>query len=115
MVLKLNISFIIVVLIFIIFILIYFCTKLKKSKPDNKIKHNDIENFNYDDKETERYTNINNIFQKIKIFFIEDFQKNLNCKLNTDVLKLLEKNFEYISNCCLQKILQVYKNNYVLI
>ncbi len=109
-----NISFIVIILIFILFVLIYFIYITKKLGTSNK-KNNDIENFNYDDKQTERYTNINNIFQKIRKFFIEDFQNNLNCKLNKDVIKLLDKNFDYISNCCMYKILQVYKNNYFVI
>ncbi len=108
-----NISFIVIILILILFVLIYLI--YKNSCSNNKNKNNDIENFNYDDRETERYTNINNIFQKIRKFFIKDFQNNLNCKLNNDVIKLLDKNFDYISNCCMQKILQVYKNNYFLI
>ena len=110
-----NISFIVIILILILFVLIYLIYRNKNSCSNNKNKNNDIENFNYDDREMERYTNINNIFQKIRKFFIEDFQNNLNCKLNKDVLKLIDKNFDYISNCCMQKILQVYKNNYFLI
>jgi hypothetical protein len=108
-----NISFIVIIFILILFVIMAVIYRNKNLSPKNK--NNDIENFNYDDKETERYTNINNIFQKIRKFFIEDFQNNLNCKLNKDVLKLLDKNFDYISNCCMRKILQVYKNNYFVI
>jgi len=116
-----NISFIVIILFFVLFIILIFITRCKQNqirhvdkidKINEISKNNNIENFNYDDKETERYTKINNIFEKIKKFFIEDFEKNLKCKLEKDNIKLLEKNFNYIANCCMQKILQIYKNNY---
>lgn len=115
-----NISFIVIILFFILFIILIFITRYKTISNKNEIsennkKNNNIENFNYDDKETERYTKINNIFEKIKKFFIEDFEKNIKCKLEKDNIKLLEKNFNYIANCCMQKILQIYKNDHEFI